>query len=84
MIYKKDLLKRIELLEKNIIPAESNYNEARIELNKRIDDFNRFYKDLLDFLDINVNKEKVVEETWVGDKIVTKYKFSNKSKTKKK
>lgn len=70
MIYKKELLKRIEELEESLEDYKNNTQKA---LDTLADKFN-----------LSWSQKKVVEEGWFDeDKIVIEYELVKKPKTKK-
>ncbi len=71
---KKELLKRIEFTENNL--------EILVE---RVDKYNQFNLDLIEYLELDFKKIKEVKERWfTDDKIIERFKFSKKTKKSKK
>ena len=91
MIYKKDLLERIEELEDILTDPEKKYLGSELdikansnEINNRVDNINQFCLDLIESLNLDFEKYKSVKEHWLGDRIITRYKFSKVVDKKKK
>ena len=76
---KKDLSNRINSLSvsANILNSDIKEHEARLN------NANKLFFALIEYLCLDVVKERVIENGWIGEVIVTKYKVEKAKKIKK-